>query len=124
MFTQNSFNHIHVNDILVFLAKSSKALDDLLKHFKKGDCIDNFSLQHITRVITYHKLSFLKRENCMNRTVNFSPVLGMCFSFQNIAENRLGRDGADAISEMLYKNEFLKSLNMSGKFEHMTCAVV
>jgi hypothetical protein len=34
--------------------------------------------------------------------------------FQNIAENRLGRDGADAICEMLYKNESLKSLNMSG----------
>ena len=35
--------------------------------------------------------------------------------FQNLADNRLGRDGADAICDMLYKNEFLLSLNLSGK---------
>ena len=36
--------------------------------------------------------------------------------FQNLADNRLGRDGADTLCDMLYKNEFLHSLNLSGMF--------
>ena len=37
------------------------------------------------------------------------------FYLQNLAENRLGRDGAEELCDMLYKNEFLLSLNLSGK---------
>ena len=39
----------------------------------------------------------------------------VCCYLQNLAENRLGRDGAEELCDMLYKNEFLLSLNLSGK---------
>jgi len=42
-------------------------------------------------------------------------------AFQNIGENRLGRDGADAICDTLCKNETLKSLNMSGMCFYVSC---
>ena len=49
-----------------------------------------------------------------NRMYILCPCM-VYFYLQNLAENRLGRDGAEELCDMLYKNEFLLSLNLSGK---------